>query len=184
MHEFLVSIEQLSFSTWVRESGSIWSFATILFLHAVSLGMVAGLSTVIDLRLLGFAPGVPMKPLEQLYPLIKAGLVLALLTGTALFMADATVKAANPVFWIKMVFVLAGTLVLGRMRTKVFAHPHLEQGPPPGAKTLAWVSLSCWLAAIILGRLLGYTGQVAGLAARLAHGDALCRKVFAALMPR
>jgi hypothetical protein len=167
MHEFLLSIEQFSFSTWVRESGSIWSFATILFLHAIGLGMIAGVSAIIDLRLLGIAPGVPIKPLERLYPLMKAGFVLSLLTGAALWMADATVKATNPVFWIKLVLVLVGTLVLLRMRTKVFAHPNLEQGPPPGAKAMAWVSLACWLAAIILGRLLGYTGQVAGLAAGL-----------------
>lgn len=164
MHEFLRSIEELGFSTWVRESGSIWSFATILFLHAIGLGLIAGVSMIIDLRLLGVAPNMPIKPLERLYPLMKAGFVLSLLTGASLLMADATVKATNPVFWIKMIFVLAGSLLLRRMRIKVFAHPMLEQGPPPGAKAMAWASLACWLAAIILGRLLGYTGEVAGLA--------------------
>jgi len=167
MHEFLQFIEQLSYSTWVRESGSIWSFGTILFLHAVGMGTVAGIGAIIDLRLLGVASGIPIKPLERLYPLMWAGFVLSLLTGTSLFMSDAGSKGTNPVFWVKMVFVAVGVAVLVRIRKKVFADPHLEQGPPQGAKVLAWLSLGCWLAAIIAGRLLGYTGDVAGLAASI-----------------
>ena len=164
MHEFLVSIEELPLSTWVRSGQSVWGYATILFLHTVGMGIVAGVGCMIDLRLLGVAPGIPIKPLERLYPLMWAGFVLNLLTGTALLMADATVKMTNPVFGVKMVFVAVGVFFLVRMRTRVFEHPRLDQGPPPGAKAMAWMSLACWLGAIVTGRLLGYTGDVAGLA--------------------
>lgn len=167
MHEFLVSVEQLSLSTWVREGGSIWGFATILFVHAVGLGMAAGMGFMINLRLLGVAPGIPIKPLERLYPFMWTGLSLCLVSGLALGMADATVKFTNPVFWIKMMLVLVAVILAGRMRTKVFVHPDLDQGPSRNVKTFAWISLACWLGAIIAGRLLGYTGDVAGLAAGL-----------------
>ena len=160
MHEFLISLEQLSFSTWVREGGSIWGFATILFLHAVGLGMVAGIGTVIDLRLLGVAPSIPIKPMERLFPFIWAGFFICLVSGLALGMADATVKLTNPVFWVKMGLVAVGVVATLRMRSKVFG----KDGSLSSAQGMAWISLICWIGAIVAGRLLGYTGEVAGLA--------------------
>jgi hypothetical protein len=92
------------------------------------------------------------------------GFAINLLSGTALGMADATVKFTNPVFWAKMVFVALGLTVMIRMRKKIFGYPDLDKGLPPGTAAMAWGSLVCWIAAIIAGRLLGYTGDVAGLA--------------------
>ena len=47
---FLDTIEQLSFSTWVRESPSLLAYPTVLWLHVMGMGMVAGTSAVISLR--------------------------------------------------------------------------------------------------------------------------------------
>ena len=49
-------MEAWGFSTWVRESGSIWAFPTILFMHTLGMSIVAGGNAVIDLVLLGFWP--------------------------------------------------------------------------------------------------------------------------------
>ena len=68
--DILSSIETLAFSQWVRESGSIWAFPTILVTHTMGMGIVAGLSGMIDLRLLGMWPEMRIKPLERLFPLI------------------------------------------------------------------------------------------------------------------
>ena len=59
MLEFLTKLEALQFSTWVRESGSIWAFPTFLVLHTIGMSIVAGLSAMIDLVLLGFWPKMP-----------------------------------------------------------------------------------------------------------------------------
>ena len=56
---FLHALEQMPFSVWVRESGSIWAFPTFLVLHTIGMSIVAGLSAMIDLVLLGFWPKVP-----------------------------------------------------------------------------------------------------------------------------
>jgi hypothetical protein len=165
--DFFNSIEQLPLATWVRESGTIWAYPTVLCLHIVGMGMVAGLSSFINLRLLGLWTMIPVKPLERLFTWIWWGFWLNAVTGTILLLADATTKLRNPDFYIKMVFIFIGVIVLRRMRTTVFASPLLMQGTlPGGAKGLAWVSLVCWLAAIITGRLLAYVGPVAGIAAR------------------
>src|SRR5258708_80853 len=87
MH-FLNMLEQLPFSIWVRESSSIWAFPTFLVLHTIGMAMVAGLSTMLDLALLGFWPKAPVKPLERLYPLMWLGFGINAVTGTALLIAD------------------------------------------------------------------------------------------------
>jgi hypothetical protein len=92
------------------------------------------------------------------------GFALNAITGSSLLMGDATTKGTNPDFWVKMVFVFSGIIVLKVMRKKVFADPKLDQGPVSGtAKGLAWLSLVCWIGAITAGRLLAYVGPVSGL---------------------
>ena len=161
---FLNLLEQLPFSIWVRESSSIWAFPTFLVLHTIGMSIVAGLSTMLDLALLGFWPKAPVKPLERLYPLMWVGFGINAVTGTVLLIADAVTKLTNWDFYIKMVFVFVGMGVLYVMRKKVFDDPQLDQGPvPASAKRLAWTSLVCWFGAITAGRLLAYVGPVSGL---------------------
>jgi hypothetical protein len=153
---FLETIEQLSFSTWVRESPSIWAYPTVLWLHVVGMGIVAGTSSVISLRLLGISPKTPVEPLERLYPLMWSGFWLNAITGTALVMAGATTKLVDPTFYIKMVFIFAGVALLQRTRKKVFRSLGPDGALPESAKSLAWASLICWLGAVTAGRLLAY----------------------------
>src|SRR5689334_60591 len=141
MMDFLSSLEQLQFSRWLLESGSIWAYPTVLFMHTVGMAMVAGLAGAIDLRLLGLAPKTPIKPLERLYPLIWLGFGINAITGTCLVIADATTKLTNPDFYVKMAFVFGGVAILYVMRRKIFGDPTLDKAPLTGsAKRLAWIS--------------------------------------------
>jgi hypothetical protein len=162
---FLTALEQTAFAQWVRESGSIWAFPTVLVLHTIGMAILAGLSSIIDLRLLGLWPQMRIKPLERLYPLMMGGFWINLITGSMLFMGDAATKGINPDFYIKMVFVVVAMLTLKRMRRVVFANSKIDTGAiPADARTLAMISLFAWLATITAGRLLAYVGPVAGLA--------------------
>ena len=49
--EFLSTLESSGFSTWLRESNSIWGYPMILTLHTVGLALLVGANTVLDLRL-------------------------------------------------------------------------------------------------------------------------------------
>jgi len=160
MTEFLARLEGLPFSMWVLQT----PYPAILFMHSMGMALVAGLNAVIDLRLLGLSPKIPIKPLERLYPWMWWGFAINAVTGTCLLIADATTKMTNPDFGVKMVFVFSGIAVLQIMRKKVFGDPQLDQAPVTStAKTLAWVSLFCWIGAITAGRLLAYVGPVSGL---------------------
>ena len=152
----LDTIEQLGFSTWVSESKSLLAYPSILWLHVMGMGVVAGISSLISLRLLGISPKTPLQPLERLYPLMWTGFWVNAVTGTALLMASATKRMVDPTFYIKMVFIFAGVALLQRTRNKVFRNLGPDGAPPESARPLAWAALICWLGAITAGRLLAY----------------------------
>lgn len=162
---FLTAIENSGFSAWVRESPSVWAYPSIIFLHAAGLSMVVGLSVVIDLAVLGFAPGLPLAPMEKLYRLIGAGFWINAASGIVLTMVDASTMVLNPVFWIKMAFIglaVADVLVI---KKRVFRDPLLDKRPVSGAiKALAVLSLILWAGAITAGRLTAYLGANPGTA--------------------
>lgn len=151
-------LEALPISTFIRESNSLFAFPMFLFMHTLGMSLVAGGSTMIDLALLGMWPKGAIKPLEKMYPVMWLGFWINLITGLSLLVADAAGRLGNPVFYIKIAFVVVGAWVLYVMRKRVFADPNLDTAPVTGAaKTLAWVSIAAWFGAIVGGRLLAYT---------------------------
>ena len=159
--EFLNWLESLSYSTWVRESPSLWAFPALLFVHTLGMSLVAGGSMVISLGLLGFWPRTALKPLERLYPVMWFGFWINLFTGVSIFLKDASIYGRNWDLYIKLFFVAAGVVLLSITRKRVFG---AGDGPiPPQSKALAWASLACWFCAIVAGRLIAYVGPVPGL---------------------
>lgn len=162
--DFLRWLEETSLSTWVRESPSIFAFPVILLLHTIGMGVVVGVNAGIDLKILGLAPGLKLKPLEKFFPLLWAGFFINAVTGTVLVMQDATTKLTNPDFYVKMVFIALALINLRLLRVRVFGDPEVDRAPTSAnAKLLAVTSLICWLGAITAGRLLAYIGPVSGL---------------------
>src|SRR5262245_53071419 len=154
--EFLSWIENSAFPTWVRTTPSIWGYSIVLFFHTVGFATVVGLSTLVNLRLLGFARRLPVAPLERFFPIIWAGFWINVASGAVLAAADATTRATNPLFGIKMVFValaIADSLLLRRI---VFRDPNIERSISPIGRYLATASLVLWFGATTAGRLMTY----------------------------
>lgn len=55
MQEFLESIQHSAFGLWVAGGDTIFAYPTILALQTVGLGIVVGMSAIIDCRVLGRA---------------------------------------------------------------------------------------------------------------------------------
>ena len=158
MMGFLARLEQSGFATWARESGSLFAYPSILFLHTIGMGLVAGISALIDLRILGCADEIPLTGMRRLFPYMWAGFYLNALTGIVLFILDATTKAINPVFYTKMAFI-AVAVVLCVIQGRHFRDPILDKLPvDTNGKMIAFASIVCWMAAITAGRLLAYVG--------------------------
>ena len=155
--EFAQALQDTALARWIGESGSLWGYPTILFLHTLGLATLAGLNAGIDLRILGLAPALPLSPMVRLFPTMWAAFVVAAASGTALLIADATTKLAQPIFWAKLLFVALAVVNMQMIRTRVFNDPMLDQRPLGGnARTLAITSLVFWIAATIAGRLIAY----------------------------
>jgi hypothetical protein len=163
--DFLVWLESSGFSSWVRESSSIWAYPFVLFLHTMGLATLVGSSAVVDLRILGVASRVPLAPLQRLFPFMWWGFALNLISGATLLAADATTKATNPVFYVKMVLVAIGLVTIRLLRNRVFGNSAASDSNPlpSNAKLLAIASLVIWIGATTAGRLMAYIGPVSGL---------------------
>jgi len=150
----LAWMEGSALAVWTRESPSLLAYPTILTLHSIGLGIVVGAGAVIDLRLLGYARRIPLAALTALFPMIWVAFAVNALSGVILFIADATIKSAQPVFWIKLTCIAAALAVTVRIR-RTLQLAGTTSDVPPG-RGLAVLSLLFWAAAITAGRLMAY----------------------------
>jgi hypothetical protein len=148
----LEQLEQTGFATWIRESGVLYGYPLILFLHTLGLSTLVGLSSAIDLRLLGIGRGIPLQALERTFVLMWAGFALNAVTGSLLFVADARKHASNPAFYVKLLCVALAVAILVLIRDRVF------RGQGTG-KVLAAVSLASWFIAMSAARLMAYISE-------------------------
>jgi len=152
-------IESTGLATWVRESPSLWAYPTILTLHTVGLGIVGGASAVVDFRLLGFARRVKPIDLSPLFGLMVWAFLLNATTGVLLFIADATTKSRQPVFYVKLSLIFVAlwcTFATRRIIREETPDASPASASSPNGARLAVVSLLLWAGAITAGRLMAY----------------------------
>jgi hypothetical protein len=156
--DFTVWLEGSALGVWTRESPSIWAYPTVLTLHTVGLGVLVGANAIIDFRLLGFAPRLPLPSLSPLYRFMWAGFAINAVTGVMLFVGNATTKARQPVFYIKLALIALALVITAAIRPAVERGPAQSAADPAPARTtrLAVVSLLVWTGAIAAGRLMAY----------------------------
>ena len=123
------TIEQTALSTWLRESTSVFGFYFILLFHTIGMSLVVGASAVVDLRILGVAPGLPLKPLKRLFTIMWVGLALNVTTGLFLLTAYPTKALTNPDFYIKMTFIGLAVFTMRKLSIQVFGDTRSEAFP-------------------------------------------------------
>jgi len=151
---FTAWLENTAIGVWVRESPSMFAFPFILVVHAWGMGLLAGANAAIDLRILGFAPRVPLSAMAKFHPVMWFGFVINAVSGFLLLMGYPTKALTNPVFYLKLACIVVGMVLMNWIRKKVFPE---GESLPGNAKVMAVVSLAVWAGAIFAGRLLAYT---------------------------
>ena len=105
-----------------------------------------GASTVVDLRLVGFARDLPVAPLKRFYTVVWAGFWIQFVSGSLLLIGYPTKSLTNYDFYLKMVLIGAAMVVKWQLQKNVFGNPNLDdKAMAAKGKTLALVSLLLWL---------------------------------------
>ena len=152
MIPFCAWVEQTGYSIWVRESPSLFAFPGMLILHAIGMGLLAGLHTSMCLRVLGISPTIPLPAMRAFFPFLWFGLGINVFSGISLLIAYPMKALTNPLFYLKLGLIAAAVTAFFWMRRNVFGDKL-----PPRARTIAGLSIAFWGSAIFAGRLLAYT---------------------------
>jgi len=137
---------------------SRWGYAAVNAVHILGIALLVGAIVPLDLRLFGLWSSIERAVLLRvLVPVAAVGLALAVTAGFLLFSARAVDYAALPLFRIKLLLILAGSssalalhVVHGRM---------LETASRPRLVQAAALSMTCWIGALIAGRMIAFVGD-------------------------
>ena len=153
----LTALETTSVAIWVGES--LWAYPALLACHIVGLAIVVGLLSMRDLILLGFFQELDSRIFSDLIPVVIAAFCLNALSGFLLFSSQASYLAGSAPFLAKLVCIAAGlscTFGLQKRGIRSIAVGPEVLSPDLFTRTLACLSLSAWVGAIIAGRLIAY----------------------------
>ena len=122
------------------------------------MGLVTGIGVAIGLRILGYAPGVPVEALEKFYPVFWAAFAANAASGILLFIGYPYKAATNPDFYIKLSLIALAVYLTVKVRRDVLLSPDANGAAlTVHARRLAILLMAAWFCAILSGRLLAYT---------------------------
>jgi hypothetical protein len=128
------------------------AYPALEVVHIVGIALLLGSLVLLEFRVWGAAPALPMQPLARLaLSITAAGFVLALCSGLLMFAARPGELLANRAFLIKM-----GLLLVAAMNAALFHSRDGLQRSDGVARLQTALSLGLWLAAIICGRWIAY----------------------------
>lgn len=157
-HEFWLSLEYLPVAEQV---GATWLFPLFNSLHVLSVCFMLGALLMLDLRMAGLAAKhYAIKQLSSDFlPWIWLSFVVAVITGSALFITRASAHILNPAFqWKLALMILAAINMLAfhwrsRKMPEVLAEISVM---PVWIKVSGISSLLLWLGATLAGRWMGH----------------------------
>jgi hypothetical protein len=128
-------------SQWIRGSDCLCAFPTIVTLHNIGMAFLAGGGIAIDLRIIGFAPGI-------------------LFLGIIFFSGHPDQYYYNNAFRLKLLFMpVAGVNLLAFYGSSAFAEAKAlpaYASVPLRIKIIAGTSLFAWVAVLVCARLISF----------------------------
>jgi hypothetical protein len=154
----LIALEQSGLAAAIRQS--VWAYPAANVGHIVALTVFAGSVAIMDARLLGaFAAAPPADVVRPARRMAKLGLLLMLITGSALFTAEASHVGTNPVFQAKVALIALGLInafCAGRALGGALDSMPAFEPLPARIRASAILSLGIWICVAACGRLIAY----------------------------
>jgi len=154
---FLEWLENTPFGIWVGES--LWAYPFFETMHTIGMAMVIGSLGLINLRVLGYKPELPIPGIKKLLPLAWLGFTLNLISGLTLFASDAQHFWYSYTFRVKIILIILGGVNAAILGRRVFQEQPASATPVVPTSGVKWVaasSLVFWFGAVCAGRLIAY----------------------------
>lgn len=152
-----LALRSTPISVFMRQS--VWAWSICESLHFIGMSLLIGTVGMFDLRLLGFAKGVPVAALHRLIPPGIAGFLLNAVTGFCFLSGYPDQYLFNAAFGVKVTLITVAGLNILFFYSRVFRQ--LEQLDPDAqaplsARIVGGVSLCAWIGVMSAGRLLTF----------------------------
>ena len=146
----VAAIEAWPLSDAIRRS--VWAYPALETVHIAAFATVFGALMLLELRVFGAAPAVPLPPLAKLaVPVALTAFAVAAAAGVLMLISSASELVLNRAFQIKLgLIVIAGANAWWFHRRGSLAR---HDGV---AKAQSLLSLLLWLGVITCGRLIAY----------------------------
>lgn len=136
-----------------------WVWPVLEIFHLFGMILLFGGLLIFDLRVLGFAPRLPLAATATLLKLAMAGFALNVGTGSLLVLGNAHHFLANPAFWAKIALIIAAGINAWFFTIFVHNGPAKRIAGIP-ARVSAALSLAFWTGVVILARFIAYVESV------------------------
>ena len=140
--------------------GGMFLYPIVETAHILGFASLVGSILVLDLRLIGMGRGIrPAALVRVAVPVAACGLLLAAVTGSMLFVTEATAYVRNPAFYAKQTLIALGLINIAVFHRTLLpvAESWPENAPPPARARLSGaISALTWIAVLICGRFIAY----------------------------
>ncbi|MBV9532373.1 MAG: hypothetical protein JO283_15255 [Bradyrhizobium sp.] len=160
LREFSRWLEATSLSHTIQAAG--WVIPALQTIHILSVAVVFSSAVLVDFRILRlFERDLPLREVAlRFLPSIWPVLVILLVTGGLLIVAEPRRSLLNSTFYLKMVLLVAAIALTAALQGSIAAAPAFwekEKGRRTASKALAMVSIVLWCGILFAGRFIAYT---------------------------
>jgi hypothetical protein len=160
---FISYFEKSGLADAIRENDLL--FPLIESVHVLSICLVVGSILAVDLRLLGLASihRPVSRIISGILPITWCAFVIAVASGSLLFISNATEYLGNGYFVAKILLIgMAGVnmAIFHGISAKDLPRWENDTAPPLPARLAGGVSVLLWVSVITCGRWIGFTMPV------------------------
>ena len=156
MMHFLEWLQATPLAVSIAES---W-FPLVESFHVIAMAIVAGTIFIVDTRLVGFTSAkLPFTYIsDRMLPWTWVAFACSAVTGTLMFIGNATGYYANVPFRVKMVLLVLAALNMVFFQMVTFRGvASWDTGrPPAAARAAGFTSIALWCSVIGFGRWIGF----------------------------
>lgn len=129
-----------------------WAYPMLEVVHILGIALLLGNLTLLELRVFGWAPALPVQPLAHLsLSLAMMGFALAAASGLLMFATQAAELLGNRAFTAKMLLLMLAACNAGWFHAR-----HSLDRLDATARVLMVLSSVLWLLVLTCGRWIGY----------------------------